>query len=198
MLSNSNGMKKILVFLGHPDKNSYSGLLADTYEASARESGSEVVRINISDLNFDPILHMGYKTIQELEPDLKTVQEKINWADHIVFVYPNWWVTMPALMKGMFDRMWLPGFAFNFDKVSKKLIKRLKGKTARVIIVAGTHSPFMTWWKFGDYTNEISHGILGFAGIEAKVTAFGPSERVAPSQLEKWKRVVKSLGTKGK
>jgi putative NADPH-quinone reductase len=190
-------MKKILVFLGHPDKNSYSGHLADTYEVSARESGSEIVRINISDLTFDPILHMGYKTIQELEPDLKMVQEQINWADHIVFIYPNWWVTMPASMKGMFDRMWLPGFAFNFDKVTRKLIQRLKGKTARVIIVAGTHSPFMTWWKFGDYTNEIAHGILGFAGIDAKVTAFGPAERVAPVVLEKWIERVKQLGARG-
>ena len=190
-------MKKILVFLGHSDKSSYSSHLADVYEAEARAAGSEVVRLNISDLQFDPVLHMGYKTIQALEPDLMTVQDKINWADHIVFVYPNWWVTMPAVMKGMFDRVWLPGFAFNFDKVTKKLIERLKGKTSRVIIVCGTHSPFMTWWKFGDYTNEISHGILGFAGIKTKVTAFGPAERVKPEILNDWAKEVAVLGKKG-
>lgn len=190
-------MKKILVFLGHPDKNSYSGHLADTYETYAREAGHEVVRLNIAELNFDPILHMGYKEIQSLEPDLSMVQEKINWADHVVFIYPNWWITMPAVLKGMFDRMWLPGFAFNFDKVTKKLIQRLKGKTGRVIIVAGTHTPFMTWWKFGDYTNEIVHGILGFSGIKAKVTAFGPAERVSPLVLEKWIGKVRELGKNG-
>jgi NAD(P)H dehydrogenase (quinone) len=191
-------MKKILVFLGHSDKTSYSGHLADTYEAEAKTAGHEVVRINVSDLKFDPVLHMGYKTIQELEPDLKMVQEKINWADHIVFIYPNWWVTMPAVMKGMFDRMWLPGFAFNFDKVTKKLIQRLKGKTARVIIVCGTHSPFKTWWKFGDYTNEIAHGILGFAGIKASVTPLGPAERVKPEVLEKWSKQIGALGKAGR
>ncbi len=190
-------MKKILVFLGNPTKDSYSGKLADMYEEGAREAGFEVARVNIEDLRFDPILHQGYKQIQELEPDLKMMQEKINWADHIVFIYPNWWVTMPAVMKGMFDRLWLPGFAFNFDKQTKKLIQRLKGKTARVIIVAGTHSPFMTWWKFGDYTNEISHGILGFAGIKVKVSAFGPTERVSAPVLEHWAEKVKKLGTKG-
>ncbi len=104
---------------------------------------------------------------------------------------------MPAILKGLFDRMWLPGFAFNFDKVNKKLIQRLKGKTARVIIVAGTHSPFMTWWKFGDYTNEISHGVLGFAGIKTKVTAFGPSERVKEAVLDKWTEQVRKLGKRG-
>ena len=189
-------MKKILVFLGNPTKDSYSGRVADTYEASAKESGHEVVRINIEDLKFDPVLHQGYKVIQELEPDLKMMQEKINWADHVVFIYPNWWCSMPAAMKGMFDRMWLPGFAFNFDKPTKKLIQRLKGKTARVIIVAGTHSPFMTWWKFGDYTNEISHGILGFAGFKTRVSAFGPTEKVSPKVLDGWVEQVKKLGSR--
>ncbi len=190
-------MKKILVFLGNPTKDSYSGRIADAYEASAREAGNEVERINIEDLQFDPVLHQGYNTIQELEPDLKKMQEKINWAEHIVFVYPNWWCSMPAVMKGMFDRMWLPGFAFNFDKPSKKLIQRLKGKTARVIIVAGTHSPFMTWWKFGDYTNEISHGILGFAGIKTSVSTFGPTEKVSSNVRDFWIEKVKKLAQKG-
>lgn len=190
-------MKKILVFLGHPDKTSFSGVLADTYEAAARTGGHEVERVNIGDLQFDPILHMGYKQIQALEPDLLTLQEKIKAADHVVFIYPNWWVTMPAVLKGMFDRMWLPGFAFNFDKQTKKLIQRLKGKSGRVIIVAGTHTPFMTWWKFGDYTNEIAHGILGFAGIKTKVTAFGPAERVKPEVHQKWIQRVAALGRKG-
>jgi putative NADPH-quinone reductase len=190
-------MKKILVFLGHPNKDTYSGKLADAYENLARAAGNDVERINISDLDFDPILHQGYKQIQPLEPDLIRLQERISWADHIVFIYPNWWITMPAVMKGMFDRMWLPGFAFNFDKMTKKLIQRLKGKTARVIIVAGTHSPFMTWWKFGDYTNELSHGILGFAGINAKVSAFGPTERVGTEKLDAWIKKVEMLGMKG-
>ena len=190
-------MKKILVFLGHPDPDTYSGHVADAYESTAREAGHEVVRVNISDLNFDPILHMGYKHIQELEPDLKDLQDKIIWADHIVFVYPNWWVSMPAVMKGLFDRMWLPGFAFNFDKVTKKVIQRLVGKTARIIIICGTHTPFMTWWKFGDYTNELAHGILGFAGIKARVSAYGPSERVAPEVLEKWIHTVEEYGRYG-
>jgi putative NADPH-quinone reductase len=190
--------KKILVFLGNPTADSYSGRLADCYVEGARSVGCEVERININDLKFDPILHQGYKTIQELEPDLKMVQEKIQWADHLVFIYPNWWCSMPAVMKGMFDRMWLPGFAFNFDKQTKKLIKRLTGKTARVIIVAGTHSPFMTWWKFGDYTNEISHGILEFSGIKTRVSAFGPTERVAPLVLDRWAEQVKNLGKKAR
>lgn len=189
--------KKILVFLGNPDKETYSGQIADRYESAARAAGHEVMRVNISELQFDPILHKGYKEIQPLEPDLLDLQEKIRAADHLVFVYPNWWCTMPAIMKGLFDRMWLPGFAFNFDKVTKKLIQRLTGKTARVIIVAGTHSPFQTWWKFGDFTNEIQYGILEFAGIDTKVTAFGPCDKVDDVCRADWLTDVEKLAEKG-
>lgn len=189
--------KKILVFLGNPDKETYSGQIADRYESAARAAGHEVMRVNISDLQFDPILHKGYKEIQPLEPDLLDLQEKIRAVDHLVFVYPNWWCTMPAIMKGLFDRMWLPGFAFNFDKVTKKLIQRLTGKTARVIIVAGTHSPFQTWWKFGDFTNEIQYGILEFAGIDTKVTAFGPCDKVDDVCRADWLTDVEKLAEKG-
>ena len=189
--------KRILVLLGNPDKETYSGQIANTYEESARTAGHMVERVNIGELNFDPILHKGYKEIQALEPDLVSLQDKIRNADHLVIIYPNWWCTMPAILKGLFDRIWLPGFAFNFDKVTKKLIKRLEGKTARVIIVAGTHSPFQTWWKFGDYTNEIQYGILDFAGIDTKVTAYGPCDKVDGVCRDKWLTEVEKLGAKG-
>lgn len=193
-----NMQKKILVLLGHPDRDTYSGQIADKYESSAREAGHEVFRVNLGELNFDPILHKGYKEIQELEPDLLSLQETIKFVDHIVIIYPNWWCTMPALLKGLFDRVWLPGFAFNFDKITKKLIKRLTGKTARVIVVAGTHSPFQTWWQFGDYTNEIQHGILGFAGIKTKVTAFGPCDKVDNLCRDNWLNNIGKMARDGK
>lgn len=190
--------KNILVLLGNPDTASFSGKIADTYCECAAGAGYSVKRVNLSELKFDPILRKGYKEIQALEPDLVAMQEKWRDADHIVIVYPNWWCTMPALLKGMFDRMFLPGFAFNFDKKNKKLIKRLKGKTAHVIVSAGTHSPFMTWLKYGDYTNEIQHAILGFAGIKTKVTTFGPTDRASDLTRAKWLKKVQKLAAKGK
>jgi len=189
--------KKILVLLGHPDKDTFTGAMADYYQAGAEEAGHEVRRVNIGEMNFDPILHKGYKEIQPLEPDLLDLQDNFRWANHIVVVYPNWWCTMPALLKGLFDRMWIPGFAFNFNKQTKRIDRHLKGKTGRVIIVAGTHTPFRTWWQFGDFTNEIQFGILGFAGIKANVKAFGPCERVDDECKNKWLKAVEKMGVQG-
>ncbi len=189
--------KKIVVVCGHPDKDTFSGTVADHYQAGAQDQGHIVERVNIGELNFDPILHKGYKEIQQLEPDLLALQEKFRNADHIVIVYPNWWCTMPALLKGLFDRFWLPGFAFNFNKETNKIEKHLAGKTGRVIILSGSHSPFKTWWQFGDYTNEIQYGILEFAGIRTNVSAYGPTEKVGDEVRIKWLKEVETLGKKG-
>lgn len=187
--------KKIFVLLGNPDSESFTGTLADNYVKGAVSAGHEVRRMNVGEMQFDPILHKGYKVIQELEPDLKKMQENVRWADHFVVIYPNWWCSMPAKLKGMFDRAWLPGFAFNFDKETKQIIERLNGKTARVVVVAGSHSPFMTWWKYGDYTNEISRGILGFSGLDVSVSTFGPCDHCTVGGKEGWIQQVHTLGT---
>ena len=190
-------MKKILILLGNTDADTLSGRLSDAYEVAAKEAGHEVYTMKIGDMDFDPVLHKGYKEIQSLESDLILFQNKIKWANHLVVVYPNWWNTMPAKLKGLFDRAWLPGFAFNFDKETKKIVRYLDGKSARIIIVIGSHSPFVNWLEFGDFTNEISHGILGFAGIKSKVTAFGPSEGITEEQRQKWLDKAKKLAKTG-
>jgi putative NADPH-quinone reductase len=190
--------KKIVVLCGHPDSDTFTGNVLDHYQAAAEEYGHEVRRFNLGDMQFDPILHKGYKEIQALEPDLQLLQDAFREADHIVIGYPNWWCTMPALLKGLFDRFWLPGFAFNFNKETKKIEQHLKGKTARVFILSGSHSPFQTWWRFGDYTNEIQYGILEFAGLKTDVTAFGPCERVSDSCRNKWLKQVEALGKAGR
>lgn len=190
--------KKILIMVGHPNEGCLTNAFADRYQKGAEDAGHSVKRINISELTFDPILHKGYKEIQDLEPDLKRVQEEIIKADHLVILYPNWWSSMPALLKGLFDRLWLPGFAFRFPKdvVGHSSLfpqKLLTGRTARVIVCTGSH-PWVIWALFGDYTNEISRGILGFAGIKNKVSVFGPSETAPAWKRDYWLKKVYRWG----
>jgi len=194
----SMNSKKIVVLCGNTDSNSFTGGLLDRYQAAAEDAGHMVKRYNIGEMDFDPILHKGYKEIQHLEPILSELQDAITECDHLVIGYPNWWCTMPAKLKGLFDRFWLPGFAFNFNKQTKKVDGHLKGKTARVYVLSGSHSPFKTWWRFGDYTNEIQYGILEFAGIKTQVSTYGPCEKVGDACRNKWMKEVESHGKAAK
>jgi NAD(P)H dehydrogenase (quinone) len=187
--------QKVFILVGHPDEDSFNCTLADEYQRGVEESGREVRRMNLSDMRFDPVLHHGYRSIQELEPDLKAFQENVNWCEHFVIFYPTWWSAMPALLKGIFDRAWLPGFAYKFtgDFSWKKL---QKGKTARVVITSD-NIPFAQYILFGDTTNEISRAILGFAGFKVKVKRFGYLKHFGSTgRRERIKRKVYRLGSK--
>lgn len=190
---------KIFIIMAHPNTGTLTSALADAYEKGALSGGHEVRRQNLGELKFDPILHKGYQVIQELEPDLKTFQENVKWADHLVFLYPNWWGTMPSLLKGLIDRAWLPGFAFRFHKTGlmKGLMwtPLLTGKTARIVILANTH-PLMAHLLFGDFTNELKRATLGFAGIHARVMCFTPSEKATEGRRAEWLQTMERLGTR--
>jgi putative NADPH-quinone reductase len=194
-------MKKIFLLLGHPDKSGMCGQLADAYEAGARAGGHDVQRLNIADMKFDPILHQGYRARQELEPDLVRFQELVGWADHLVIVYPVWWVGMPALLKGLFDRAWLPGSAFRYIKMKsgKRTIfwhRMYRGKTARTILTSGT-APWLVRLLPGNVNAQLRWGILWFAGFSVRSLWLGPAENVVQPICNQWCDRVGELGRRG-
>lgn len=152
----------ILTILAHPSKDSFNNALLNQYIKGAKKN-HKVKTLYLGDLDFDPILHEGYKEIQELEPDLKNSQDLIKWADKITIFTPVWWTTPPAILKGFFDRIMLPDFGYKFAD-SYSWTKLLKNKSAR--IVATMDSP---WWYYkfiiGDPLYKQIKGTLGFCGI---------------------------------
>jgi putative NADPH-quinone reductase len=194
--------KKILLLLGHPDKSGFCGEIADAYEKSARAAGRSVDRLNIGEMQFDPILHKGYRERQELEPDLLRFRQLVTAADHFVVIHPVWWVGMPAILKGLFDRAWLPGSAFRYMKMpsGKNSIfwhRMFRGKTARIIIASGTE-PLIVRLLPGNVNAQLKWGILWFAGFSVRTTWFGPSENIPDTRKARWLAKVERLGEKGK
>ena len=90
--------KKILVIIGHPNPKSFCHALAAAYSEGAQASGHTIKTLALNELQFDPILQHGYHQEQRLEPDLQHAQEALNWATHMVFIYPIWWGSIPACL----------------------------------------------------------------------------------------------------
>lgn len=177
------------------------GTLTDAYESAARVAGYAVERLNIGEMRFDPILHRGYRAMQELEPDLVRFQHLLKDADHFVIVHPIWWVGMPAILKGFFDRAWLPGSEFRYikTKAGKRTIfwhRLMRGKTARIIVTSGT-PPWLVRFLPGNVNAQLKWGILWFAGFKVRSTWFGPAENVSDHTRSSWVKIVEKLGRKG-
>lgn len=192
-------MKKILIINGHPDKASFCFALAESYKNGANLVGADCKLVHIIDLNFNPILKSGYREISELEPDLIEMQEEILAADHLVFVYPNWWATMPALLKGFIDRTFLPNFAFKYRENSPFWDRLLKGKTARLIVTMDT--PKWYYWLINRSAghNAMKIGVLEFCGIKpVKITVFTSLKSSDELKRKKWLKEVETLGKEQK
>ena len=185
--------KKIYILAGHPDTESMCNNLAYAYAHGAELSGNEVRVTKLSEMKFDPILHKGYRVIQELEPDLKKFQEDVKWCEHFVIIYPSWWSTMPALVKGLFDRSWIPGFAYKFLPSGLGWRRLLKGRTARVFVTSDSH-PLVARFLFGDNTNEIQDGILWFAGFKASHTKRSQEKKITEEKKQQWYKKFESYG----
>lgn len=194
--------KKIFILLGHPDKSGMCGSIADSYEKSAREAGHVVDRINIGEIQFDPILHQGYRAIQALEPDLERVRDLITSCDHFVIIHPIWWTGMPASLKGLFDRVWLPGSAFRYikTKTGKRTLfwhRLFKGKSARIILTSGTPK-WMVQLLPGNANAQLRWGLLWFAGFRVRTTWFGSAENVPEEKKADWLSQIAALGAAAK
>lgn len=190
-------MKKIAIINGHPNKESFNFGVAEAYKNGAVKSGAEIKEIIITDLNFNPNLQFGYQKRMELEPDLLKAWEMIQWADHLVWIHPVWWGGLPALMKGFIDRLFLPGFAYQYRENSLWWDKLLKGKTAHIITTIDQPGWYY-WLMYGrPSVNQLKKSTLEFCGVRVmKVTYLGIIRNSNEEQREKWLKKVKSLGQK--
>ena len=187
--------KKILIINGHPNKDSFNFGIVTAYKQGAENSGAEVKSVIIADLKFNPNLQFGYQKRTELEPDLLEAWEKIKWADHIVWVHPVWWGGLPAITKGFIDRLFLPGFAFQYRENSIWWDKLLKGKTAHIITTLDQPSWYY-WLVFGrPSVNQLKKSTLEFCGIKpVKVTSIAVIKNSDLSFRKKWLDKVNKLG----
>ncbi|WP_348678300.1 NAD(P)H-dependent oxidoreductase [Alcanivorax profundi] len=179
--------KNIAVILGSPDPDSFCRALADRYAQAAEQAGHQVRYFRLGEVEFDPVLRHGYNQRQELEPGLQEIKEAISWAEHLVLVYPVWWGGMPALLKGFLDRVFLPGYAFQYRKNSPLWGKLLAGRSAHVITTMDTPPWYFKLVYRSPAHNQIRRTILEFVGFKpVTITVLGPVRDASRSRKAAW------------
>jgi len=178
-------MKKIFIISAYPDQESFGTNLVSNYLKESLANGHQVILFDLAKSTFDPILHHGYKQIQALEDELVTAQKNIIWADHLVFFFPIWWGGAPAILKGFFDRTFLPGFAFNYT--GKFLPNQLlRNKSARLVVTMDVPIIFDKLVLHSAGVNLIKKATLEFCGIQpVKVSKIGRIRQLSDKQKNK-------------
>lgn len=155
------------LIMGHPTKDSFNGRLADAYEEKLKLLGNQVRRVNIIDLNLNLVLNKSGQT-KENEEIIKNEQENIKWADELIFFYPLWWGSVPALLKVYIDNVFVPGFAYKYHKNDPLWDKLLKGKSARIFSTCDAPNFFVKLiYKNSDFS-MMKRAVCWFTEIKVK------------------------------
>jgi putative NADPH-quinone reductase len=189
--------RNIAVIQGHPDPQGhhFCHALAQTYIEGAKQAGHLVREINVARLEF-PLLRNIAEYRDKFPPaDIVEAQEKINWADHLVFVYPLWLGSVPALLKGFLEQAFREDFIVVDREDHRQRAKPLQGKSARLVVTMGMPA----WWYrlyFGAYgTKSFERSVLAFAGIApVRQTLIGSVESRGSASRGRWLLRVQQLG----
>src|SRR6478736_372001 len=107
---------RVLVVYCHPVETSFHAALHQEVLRNLRAAGHEVDDCDLYAEGFDPVLsreeRLGYHEVPSNQLPLKRHVERLQWAEGIVFCFPTWCFGLPAMLKGYFDRLLLPGVAF--------------------------------------------------------------------------------------
>lgn len=194
----ASGSKHILIIQGHPDTAAehYAHALASHYREGAQAAGHDVRVIAVAQQDLPPLRNQA-----DFNADppaaVKTCQDNIAWADHLVIIYPLWLGTMPAVLKAFFEQVFRPGFAFGGQTSKGLWQKKLKGKSARIVVTMGMPA-FVYRFFFGAHSlKSLERNILGFVGIgPVRETLIGMVEASAEKRGQ-WLQRMEKLGRKG-
>jgi len=191
---------KILIVHAHPEKKSFSSALKDSAIDFYKKRGDSVFVSDLYEMNFQPVLGINdFGEISNEEyfkpqleqvnsfqkglftKELKAEMEKVEWADLIIFNFPLWWFSLPAILKGWVDRVFAMGFAYGAGKgVYDKGVFRGRKKGFCCLTTGGPESSYKEEGFNGDINKilyHINHGMLYFVGMDAlpQFVAYGPA-----------------------
>lgn len=134
----------------HPCADSFSAALRDAACAGLDLSGQEVRLRDLHAEGFVPVMSAEEHQVTNMpgtnEALVARDADDLRWAEALVLVYPTWWYGMPAMLKGWFDRVWLPGIAF---RIGEGAIEPMLTNIRRITVVTTYGSPPWLLWYLG-------------------------------------------------
>lgn len=133
-----------LLIVANPKEDSFSFAMADKYKELALKQGRNVTTLDLYRDKQQPFFSYtdANSKMNATSEEIQYFQEKITKADELVFIFPYWWGSMPAIMKNFIDSNFLRGFAFEY--INSRPVGLLTNKTVKVFTTTGAPSFFYT------------------------------------------------------
>ena len=124
--------------------------------------------------------------LMNLDPTVFRYKKKLEWADHIVMIFPIWWMSMPAMMKGFVDKVIFPGVAYDMD--NGRLVSRLASlKQVTVISTMNTPADIYRDMFGNSLEGSLIKGTFNQIGIhDAEWISFNMVKQVGTEVREQW------------
>lgn len=140
-------MKTLIVF-NHPYEGSYCTAILQAVEKGLDKGGQPFDVIHLDKEGFDPVMRskdlLAFawagkgldKALEQIDPPILDYKKKLEDTEHLVMIFPIWWMNMPAMTKGFIDKVIFPAIAYNMDK--GRLKSRLPLRKVTVITTMNT------------------------------------------------------------
>lgn len=167
-----------LIVVSHPDPGSLSHAVAEHLGDGVSLSGADNA-FEIADLaaeGFDPRYTMADRTAHHRQApapaDVLAEQARIDRADALVLVYPVYWWSLPALLKGWIDRVFANGWAYD-DSSGRGVEKKLRHLRVHLVAIGGAdEGTYARHGYSGAMKTQIDHGIFDYCGARVATSAF--------------------------
>lgn len=165
-----------LVVVSHSDPDSLTQHVAGTIAAAIRATGGDADIADLAAENFDPRFSEAdlnlFRGNGGAPADVLAEQERIDRAEHLVLVFPMYWWSMPALLKGWIDRVFASGWAYEMTP-ENNVVKKLTRLTIHLIPVAGDDAEsFQRHGVYEAFRTQIEQGIIEYCGATVGPTTF--------------------------
>jgi putative NADPH-quinone reductase len=139
---------RLLIIHAHPVPESFNAALARAVVETAQAGGHEVRLIDLHAEGFNPVMsaeeRRRYHDPGPPPADVQPHIDALQWAEGLIFVYPTWWYSQPAMLKGWMDRVWRPGVTFTVPTPTEPMRPALTN--VRLIgVVTTLGSPWWFW-----------------------------------------------------
>ena len=177
----------VLIVFAHPEPQSFNAAMKDLAVAELQQQGHQVRVSDLYAMHWNPVAsaadfnqrnnpdYLVYAleqrhacTSETLAPDIRDELEKLQWADLVIFNFPVYWFSVPAILKGWFDRVLVSGICYG----GKRFYDRggLAGKKAMLVITIGGQPHMLEdggiHGQLNDMLRPILRGTLGYVGFD--------------------------------